>query len=139
MYIGDRGTMIEYSPDLEEWHMRSVLHPNVSAFSTAPFHTLSLGVHNWMVTSDDKCQKGTAMLTLSLSSCNMRVTNPRYLEYKNEFTNYQEEFICHDGLCIDLEKRCNGIPDCQVIIIKCVSNLCLLCPNLKMLCYHFMS
>ena len=123
MYIGDKGTMIEYSPELREWHMRSLLHPDVSAFSKAMFNTLAIGVHSWMVTDDIECQEGTAMLTLSLSSCNMRVTHPRYLYHKNEFTNHQEEFICHDRLCIDLGKRCNGIPDCQVMILHLMVRL----------------
>ena len=120
MYIGDKGTTIEYNPDLEEWHMTSVVHPDVSATSNASFHTLSLGHHTWNVTNDDKCQKGEANLTLSLSSCSMSRTHPAYLwkdqdEYRNIFTNYHEEFICNDGLCVDLEKRCNGIVDCQVM------------------------
>ena len=111
--------------------MRSVLHSDVSASSTAPFHTLSIGVHTWMVNNDDKCQKGNAQLTLSLSSCNMRVTQPRYLYHKNEFTNYPDEFICHDGLCVDLEKWCNGAPDCQVIITH-VSSICIGDHQIKM-------
>ena len=121
MYIGDKRTMIEYIPDLEEWHMRSVINPIVSAISNAPFHTLNLGEHRWMVTNDDKCQRGKAPLTLSLSSCNMSVTHPNYLlrdqdKYKNIFTNFTEEFICHNGHCIDIVKRCNGHHDCTVIL-----------------------
>ena len=119
MYIGDKGTTMNYNPDLEEWHMRSVIHPNVSAHTTAPFSTLSLGVQNWMVTPDKKCHNGTEQLTLSLSSCSMRMTHPQYLTNENHpyFTNYLEEFICHDGLCVGLEKRCNGFADCQVMIL----------------------
>ena len=99
IYNGDEGTTIKYNPYLREWHMRSVLHPNVSASSKAPFHTLSLGIHNWMVTNDIKCQEGKANLTLSLSSCSMRVTYPMYTSskhYDNLFENDEEfydEFI----------------------------------------------
>ena len=118
MYYGDKGTTIEYNPDLEEWHMRSAIHPNVSANTTVPFSTLSLGVHTWMVTPDKKCHNGTEQLTLSLSSCNMRVTQPDYTTYKEYYeVKVREEFICHDGLCVDLEKRCDGFVDCQVIIL----------------------
>ena len=121
MYYGDKGTTIEYNPELKEWLMRSVLHPNVSANTTAPFYSLSLGVHNWIVMNDIECQEGMSNITLSLSSCSMSRTHPAYLwrdydtYYKNIFTNYLEEFICHDGLCVDLGKRCNGIVDCQVM------------------------
>ena len=118
MYYGDKGTMIKYNPELREWHMRSVLHPSVSASSKAPYHTLSLGIHNWMVTNDIKCQEGEDQFKLSFSSCSMSVTHPWYIWDKNDpyITNYLEEFICHDGLCVNLEKRCNGFVDCQVII-----------------------
>ena len=26
---------------------------------------------------------------------------------------YQHEFGCHDGKCIPLEHRCDGVPDCE--------------------------
>ena len=122
MYIGDKGTKIEYNPAVREWHMRSGLYPNVSASSKAPFHTLSFGVQNWMVTNDIECQEGEAQFNLSISSCSMSVTHTKHLfrdqgSSKDLFTNYPEEFICHDGLCVDLERRCNGFVDCQVMTL----------------------
>ena len=119
-YFGTKGTTIEYNPVKEEWHMRSVVDPTIFAFSKSLFHSLSLGVHTWIVTNDNECQKGNVSLTLSLSSCTMRKTDPNY-NYKlqnNKYTNDDiEEFICHDGQCIDLVKRCDGKTDCEVIFL----------------------
>ena len=113
MYYGVKGTTIEYNPHLREWKMKSVMYPLVFAISKAPFHTLSLGVYTWTVANDIECQKGVDELTLSLSSCT-KGTKDHY----NYFIQDQDgEFMCHDGLCVDLDKRCDGFVDCQVIIL----------------------
>ena len=42
------------------------------AVNKAPFHTISLGLHTWVVTNDTvdtECQEDTAQDTLSVSSC----------------------------------------------------------------------
>ena len=111
-YIGSKSTLIEYNPVLKKWQMRSIIDPSVSASNSAPFHTLSLGAHTWQVNNDSKCQKGMAKLTLTLSSCK------------------KTEFICNNGLCVDLEKRCNGSPDCKVMFAPFVYTLFSFCKNI---------
>ena len=82
--------------------MRSVFYPDVSATTFAPFHSLALGVHTWTVRNDEECHKGTVQIKLTLSDCS-KETDP-------------DEFTCDNGLCVLLEKRCDGIPDCYVSI-----------------------
>ena len=101
-YIGASGTIIEYNPEYKEWIMRSIMYPSVSATSKAPFHTLAIGLYTWTVYNDIECQEGMVQKTLSLTSC---------------FFHDEDEFTCHDGLCINLKKRCDGIPDCTVICL----------------------
>ena len=116
MYYGDKGTTIKYNPHKEQWQMESVIYPTITATSEASFHTLSLGVYTWTVSNDIECQKGSVKLTISLSSCKKgRLEDDIYYAADGEFT-------CHDGLCVDLDKRCDGTPDCQVqnIIVKSV-------------------
>ena len=91
--------------------MRSVIHPDVSATTSAPFHTLALGVHTWTVRNDEECHKGTKSLKFSLSDCG-RIPSLVNSGKKDD------EFICDNGLCVDLDKRCDGVPDCQVNLIS---------------------
>ena len=89
--------------------MRSIGHPDVLATLAAPFHTLAIGVHEWTVHNDDKCQKGTNKIKFTLSDCNQWDPN-----YGTQGDYISTEFTCDNGLCIDLDKRCDGVPDCYV-------------------------
>ena len=81
-----------------------VNNPSVYASTEASFKSLGLGTNTWQITNDSKCNKMTANITLTFSTC------------------YLNEFACRNGLCIDLFKRCDGIPDCKVKYMVLNSN-----------------
>ena len=109
-YFGQKTTIISYRPDLEEWHMRSIGNPSVLATLSAPFHTLAIGMYEWTVYNDDKCQKGEAKIKFTLSDCNQWDAKA----HDGDGDYVSKEFTCNSGLCIDLARRCDGVPDCYV-------------------------
>ena len=72
-----------------------VTDPDISAVSTASFRDLALGNHEWRIKNDIKCQEGTFITTLSLTACK------------------DDEYTCNDGLCLPIDLRCNGKPECK--------------------------
>ena len=68
---------------------------NTSAISTSSFRTLALGNHEWKIMNDEKCREGTHTVILSMTACKT------------------DEYTCNDGLCLPLDLRCNGRPECK--------------------------
>ncbi|XP_023321489.1 acetylcholine receptor subunit alpha-type unc-38 [Eurytemora carolleeae] len=93
-YIGQKATIIQY--DLEErlWKLRNVNDPYLIGTSTAGLETYIMGTHNWKIRNDKNCKELESVL-LTLSTCK------------------DTEFACSNGLCIDIEKRCNSRTDCK--------------------------
>ena len=87
--------MIEFDLENENWRLTVVDNPNISAVSTSSFQTLVLGNHEWTIQNDRKCQKGTLITRLSLTACKT------------------DQYTCNDGLCLPLDQRCNGKPECK--------------------------
>ena len=77
------------------WQISDVIDRGIIATFQSSFRTLGLGTNTWRVENDNMCQKGVALKSFSLTAC------------------LEEQFTCGDGLCIDLEERCNGVPDCN--------------------------
>ena len=100
--------------------MRSIGHPDVLATLAAPFHTLAIGVHEWTVNNDEKCQEGTAKIKFTISDCNKWDINVGAVAGYGGYIS--TEFTCDNGLCIDLEKRCDGIPHCYVSLQNDMGN-----------------
>ena len=75
--------------------MTDMTSPNTTAVSVIPFRTLAMGNHEWKMQNDERCQKGSHTATLALTACT------------------EEEFTCNDGLCLPLDLRCNGKPECK--------------------------
>ena len=74
----------------------SVSHkPAVTGISRAAFGTLLLGNHEWEVRNDKGCKAGLLEKIFTLSTCS------------------DEQFTCNDGLCVDLDLRCDGEPHCK--------------------------
>ena len=94
-YAGIEKTIISFDLDKNIWTIRDMSNPFVYAFSQASFRTLALGNLQWTITNDTECSHETFTTTLSLTSCK-----------SNQFT-------CNDGLCVNLEDRCNGQPECK--------------------------
>ena len=94
-YIGLTRTIIEFDFEGNFWMMTDMTNPNTTAVSEIPFRALALGNHEWRIENDRRCQKGSHTATLSLTACT------------------DEQFTCNDGLCLPLDLRCNGKPECK--------------------------
>ena len=94
IFYGFTGTIIRYDGVREIWNMSVSHKPTVAATSKAKFETLTLGSHEWEITDDKDCMKGVETKILTISSCST------------------EQYTCNDGLCVDLDLRCDGKPDC---------------------------
>ena len=75
--------------------MVDVIDDSITATFESGFETMALGTNNWVVRNDRLCQKGEVSKSLSLSAC------------------ADSEFTCGDGLCIDMDGRCNGVVNCK--------------------------
>ena len=94
-YIGIKSSVIKFDFKNKIWKLTVVDNPNISAVSSSSFQTLVLGNHEWTIRNDSKCQEGTIITRLSLTACK------------------KDEYTCNDGLCLPLDQRCNGKPDCK--------------------------
>ena len=94
-YIGTERTIISYDFDQNIWTIRDMSNTNVFAFSDAPFRSLALGNNQWTIANDSECSPGVSNTILSLTSC------------------HADQFTCDDGLCVPLQDRCDGQPECK--------------------------
>jgi len=93
-YHGVERSNITYSREKSLWEIKDATDPSVSGFSEASFRSLSLGSFSWTIHNDTGCSLEPLNTTLTLTSCNV------------------EEFTCGDGLCLPLDQRCDGQPQC---------------------------
>ena len=94
LYYGSYDTVIEYEVERSVWVMYVAYNPAVRAESESPYGSLALGNLQWSIYNDTKCSTDVETKTLTFSSCTT------------------EQFTCDDGLCIDIDLRCNGDTDC---------------------------
>ena len=94
-YVGYQHSVIKYNLDKKEWAIESLPQPNTVAKSKAKFTSLLMGRHTWQVSNDDKCQAGVVELSVKLNTC------------------VEGQFTCGDGVCIDIEQRCDRAKHCQ--------------------------
>ena len=95
VYFGIMKTIIQYNYTLSVWQMSDVINPNVLATFKSGFRSMALGTNTWTVKNDLLCQDGEVTTSLSLSAC------------------LDTQFTCGDGLCIDIDERCDGVTDCK--------------------------
>ena len=95
VYYGFSGTLIRYDAANKIWNISLSHISSVTATSKAKFDTLLLGNNEWDVSNDVECEEGRHKKILTLSTCS------------------EQQFTCNDGLCVDLDFRCDGEPDCQ--------------------------
>merc|ERR1719187_1228116 len=74
--------------------MANVNNGKVRAVSEAAPETLAMGNHKWTVAGDVVCQRTETEMVLALTTCT------------------REQFTCADGLCVDMEQRCDGRTNC---------------------------
>ena len=94
-YYGFENTIIYYQDKEDRWALKLANNAAVTGTVMSSLNSLALGTHLWTVHNDDKCGRGIVKIPLSLTTCQ------------------EEEFTCHDGLCVPLENRCDGEPDCD--------------------------
>ena len=76
--------------------MLDVIGSNMTAMSSASFASFILGKHNWTIQGDVACSSGESYITeLKLSGCE------------------EKEFSCNNGQCVNIDLRCNQLPDCR--------------------------
>ena len=94
--VGKVSTQIHYNNSSEQWVMTDAVS-SVRAQSRATKLSYALGKHKWTVTGDVfACNEGKPYTTLlKLSGCNS-----------------QGEFTCNNGQCVNMEQRCNQVPNC---------------------------
>jgi hypothetical protein len=95
IWVGLTGTYIRYEDASGLWVAR-VLRSEVWSTSEAPYNSFLLGTTLWKFYENRRC---TASLQetrrQSLTACGLA------------------EFNCNNGDCIEMELRCNGVPDCS--------------------------
>ena len=96
LMVGSESTQISFDSSLKRWILRSPFR-NVTALSQANQVSYALGTQNWTITGDSpECSLNGEPYTteLKLTACRL------------------DEFTCATGKCINMEQRCNQLPDC---------------------------
>ena len=94
-YVSIKTSIIEFDLGNKYWKLTDVANPNISAITTSSFQSLALGNHEWEIQNDRRCQEGVFSSMLSLTACK------------------KDEYTCNDGLCLPIDQRCNGKPECK--------------------------
>ena len=95
MYYGRYDTIIEYNIKESMWEMYVSYKPTVRAKSKSTYGTLALGNLQWTIYNDTECSSDGETKTLTMSICTAK------------------QFTCDNGLCINIDLRCNGDTDCD--------------------------
>ena len=94
-FQGLQGTSITYNRGDQIWTLFKA-DTDVSGESGATQASFTLGKHNWTIEGDKGCHRGQPYVTaLKMSGCK-----------KGNFT-------CNDGQCVNIDLRCNQLPDCR--------------------------
>ena len=94
-FQGLTGTSITYDGQKKIWTLL-MAESNVTGMSKASHASFTLGKHNWTIKGDTGCSDDESYVTeLKMSGCQ-----------KGNFT-------CNDGQCVNMDVRCNQLPDCR--------------------------
>ena len=97
-FYGNRKSVARFMKEDFEWRIETNVY-NTTAVSKEISGRFMLGKQNWTVEGDSKmCHGGKEYnIQLKLTSCNQTAG----------------EFTCDDGQCIEMEERCDQVPDCR--------------------------
>ena len=93
MFMGKHGTRVEQ--DEKGWKI-SVHGTNLTGITEATGVSFALGKNEWTMEGDPGCNDGKSFtLPLKLTGCE------------------DGKFTCDDGQCVDMEERCDQLPQCK--------------------------
>ena len=100
-FYGDN-SIIVYNEEasLWNWTIQGDLH--TFATSNAPFNTFLIGKTSWTFFGDS-CVATGDIRDIKFTTCGQG----------GDYSFFKEEFTCNDGSCVDLEERCDGVPNCD--------------------------
>ena len=95
-FYGNTKSFASFQRDDSQWKIETNVF-NTTAMSKEISGRFMLGKQTWSVEGDSKkCHEGKPYVTeFKLSSCE------------------ESKFTCDDGQCINIEQRCNQVPDCR--------------------------
>ena len=96
LYFGQKSSMISYNRNRRQW-LWSDMKDNISiATSSSPYSSLLMGVHTFDFSNvvDDPCIQDGVVRKLKFTRC------------------APGKFTCNDGLCIDIDQRCDKVEQC---------------------------
>ena len=96
LYFGEKSSMITYSKGERKWLWYDMKDNNSIATSSSPYSTLLMGVQtvDFSNVVDDPCVQDGVVRKLKFTRC------------------APGTFTCNDGLCIDIDQRCDKIGQC---------------------------
>ena len=90
---GLKQSSVTYDVSKKMWGL-TVAYSNMTATSTAPHASFTLGKHNWTIIDDDDGNDILGYIReLTMSGCQ------------------DGQFTCNDGQCVSMIERCNQLPD----------------------------
>ena len=99
-YIGMENSVIVYNEQKTNWNWTLLNNPGAYAVSKAHLKTFLLGKHKWTFYGDNCFEDGSEHI-VGFSTC-----------LPGSADGVGSEFSCNDGLCIPMERRCDGIYNC---------------------------
>ena len=94
--VGMYYTQIRYDQEQKVWTLTDAEY-NVTGISTASEASYTLGKHNWTIRGDFGCSRDGGEYTTELKMSGCR----------------EAQFTCDDGQCVNMEQRCDQLPDCR--------------------------
>ena len=100
-FFGTYSSKIVFSWESTLWSWTLLDNAEVFATSEASFSSFLMGKHSWKFYGD-LCSADGEAEDVVFSTCN-----------EGTETGENSEFTCNDGLCVSMEKRCDGLFDCS--------------------------
>ena len=91
-----QSTRIDYVHGQDQW-LLNVIYFNITGTSRASHTSFTLGKNTWTIAGDTGCSKDTNSYKVELKMSGCKDGN----------------FTCFDGQCVNMNKRCDQVPNCR--------------------------